>query len=305
MFILHVLATCRQCVHWKLSGTMAVVATIAGMSLTEFSGCINDVQGQLYMHKYTLQCELCGMNWKLYKRCMCDKRKLVHLHLHTSIMLVPMGLADWGEQTAWPQHRLSQMPAVSVRMPAAMLDIEGGVGNICSHIASTTCCKLATSPSVTANLSFASSTFHSILACFSLKQTTSSLRSCTLDVFVLSPGVVGGFVPLLAAVDDGLAILNVFPSHAGVWSVPHQKLDGIWIEIILNGLNNEWLTWFPGWIGWCQGLPLAFWMLWLSRVECWRCRWWALMWCRFPRGLWPWPGPHSDCCHHAASDPDS
>jgi len=21
--------------------------------------------------------------------------------------------------------------------------------------------------------------------------------------------------------------------------VPHQKLDGIWIEIILNGLNNE------------------------------------------------------------------
>jgi len=33
---------------------MAVVETITGMSLTEFSGCINDSQGQLYMHKYVM-----------------------------------------------------------------------------------------------------------------------------------------------------------------------------------------------------------------------------------------------------------
>jgi len=41
---------------------MAVVETITGMSLTEFSGCVNDSQGQLYMHKYTLQCDVYGIH---------------------------------------------------------------------------------------------------------------------------------------------------------------------------------------------------------------------------------------------------
>ena len=83
-------------------------------------------------------------------------------------------------------------------------------------MASTSCHKLATSPRAMASLASALSTFRSVSACFSLKRTTSSLRSCTFDVFVLSPGVVGGFVPLPAAVDDGLVVLDVFPSHAGV-----------------------------------------------------------------------------------------
>jgi len=45
----------RMC--WQHIGNvfMAVVETITGMSLTEFSGCINDSQGQIYMHEHTLQ----------------------------------------------------------------------------------------------------------------------------------------------------------------------------------------------------------------------------------------------------------
>jgi len=72
-------------------------------------------------------------------------------------------------------------------------------------MASTSFRKLATSLRVTASLASASSTFRSISACFSLKRTISSSTSCTFDVFVLSPGVVGGFVPLPVAVYDGLA----------------------------------------------------------------------------------------------------
>ena len=40
---------------------------------------------------------------------------------------MPMGLVDWGERTVRPQDMLSQMLAVSVRMPAAMPDVEGGM----------------------------------------------------------------------------------------------------------------------------------------------------------------------------------
>ena len=40
---------------------------------------------------------------------------------------MPTGLADWGEHTARPRDMLSQMLVVSVQMPAAMLDIEGGM----------------------------------------------------------------------------------------------------------------------------------------------------------------------------------
>jgi len=40
---------------------------------------------------------------------------------------VPMGLADWGEQGERPQHRLILMLAVSVRLPAVLLDVEDGM----------------------------------------------------------------------------------------------------------------------------------------------------------------------------------
>ena len=49
---------------WQHIGNefMAVVETITGMSLTEFSGCVNDSQGQIYMHEYTLQCDVYGIH---------------------------------------------------------------------------------------------------------------------------------------------------------------------------------------------------------------------------------------------------
>lgn len=43
------------------------------------------------------------------------------------------------------------------------------------------------------------------------------------EVLVLSAGVVGGFMPLPLAVDVGLAVHNVFPSHAGLSMSTHSN----------------------------------------------------------------------------------
>jgi len=152
-----------------------------------------------------------------------------------------MSLADWGERTARPRDMLSQMLAVSVRMPAAMPDVEGGM------VLGTAVPASLQPPAVSWRLLRAQRpTLHSLHPPFVLFRPAfpSNGQPPPRDL------VHSTYLYCLPVLWEGLChcwrllMMDLLSSMSSLamleyLSVPHQKLDGISIEIILNCSNNE------------------------------------------------------------------